>query len=251
MSGHSKWHNIRLKKEKMDSKRGKMFTRVSKEIMLAVKEGGPDPDGNHRLAAAIQKAKEVNMPKTHISRAIDKIVGDGTGSNIEEVTYEGYGPHGVAVLVETATDNKNRTVPEIRNIFSKYGGAMGEAGCVAWIFDKKGLITVKTDVIGEDELLELILEAGAEDLKRDDDEEVFEIYTEFTALSEVKNYLQEKNIPMESSDVTMIPKNEVKLNKAQAETVLKMMELFEENDDVQDVHANFNIPEEILAELGA
>lgn len=251
MSGHSKWHNIRLKKEKVDSKRGKMFTRVSKEIMLAVKEGGPDPDGNHRLAAAIQKAKEVNMPKTHITRAIDKMTGDGSGSNIEEVTYEGYGPHGVAVLVETATDNKNRTVPEIRNIFTKYGGAMGEAGCVAWIFDKKGLITVKTDAIGEDELFELIIDAGAEDLKRDDDEEVFEIYTEFTALSEVKKYLQEKNIPIESSDITMIPKNEVILNKSQAETVLKMMDLMEENDDVQDVHANFNIPEEILAELGA
>ena len=251
MSGHSKWHNIRLKKEKMDSKRGKIFTRVSREIMLAVKEGGPDPDGNHRLSAAIQKAKEVNMPKTHIKRAIDKASGEGSGAGIEEVVYEGYGPYGVAILIETATDNRNRTVPEIRNILSKQGGSMGESGCVAWIFDKKGLITIKMDTIEEDELFEVALEAGAEDLSKDEEQELFEVYTEFTSLFDVKKALEAKNIKLESAEATMIPKNEVKLDKAQALSILKLMDALEENDDVQNVHANFNIPQEILEEIGA
>jgi YebC/PmpR family DNA-binding regulatory protein len=249
MSGHSKWHNIRLKKEKADSARGKIFTRVSKEIMLAVREGGADPDSNFRLANAIQKAKSVNMPNNNIQRAIDKASGaGGQGDGIEEATYEGYGPHGVAVMVETATDNKNRTIPEIRSTFSKYGGAMGESGCVNWIFDRKGLITVKSDSISEEDLFEKALEAGADDMSLQG--EVFEILTDSTALYEVKNTIESNGITVESAELTMIPKNEIKLDKAQAQSVLKLIEMLEENDDVQNVYANFDIPDEVMAEIG-
>jgi YebC/PmpR family DNA-binding regulatory protein len=249
MSGHSKWHNIRLKKEKTDSAKGKIFTRVSKEIMLAVREGGADPDSNYRLATAVAKAKSVNMPNSNIQRAIDKASGaSGDGQSFEETTYEGYGPHGVAFLVEVATDNKNRTVPEIRSAFSKYGGAMGESGCVAWIFDKKGLILVKSEDISEDSLMEIALEAGAEDINKEEDN--FEIITEPTSLYQVKRNLEEKKISIESAELTMIPKNDVKLNKTQAESVLKLMEALEDNDDVQNVYANFDIPDEVMATIG-
>jgi len=246
MSGHSKWHNIRLKKGRMDAKRGKVFTRISKEIMLAVKEGGPDPDGNHRLAAAINKAKEVNMPRVNIKRAIDKASGEASGVGLEEITYEGYGPHGVAILIEAATDNRNRTIPEVRNILANFGGSMGAAGCVAWMFDRKGIIILGADIMDEEELFEIVLEAGAEDMKKDEGDGHFEIITEFKDFTDVKKVFEEKKIPMESADVSMIPRNEVKLNRSQAETILKLMEALEDQDDVQNVHANFNIPLEIL-----
>jgi YebC/PmpR family DNA-binding regulatory protein len=249
MSGHSKWHNIRLKKEKVDSRRGKIFTKISKEIMLAVREGGPDPVANFRLATVIGKAKEVNMPGSNIQRAIERASGSGGGERIEEAVYEGYGPYGVAILVEAATDNRNRTVPEIRNIFGKAGGAMGEAGCVSWMFDKKGIIRVKEGTMGEDALTEIVLEAGAEDMCRQDD--YFEITTDPAQMMAVKKALEEKKVPVESSDLTMIARNEVKLGKAEAQSILKLMEALEDNDDVQNVYANFDIPEEVMAELGA
>jgi len=247
MSGHSKWHNIRLKKEKTDAAKGKIFTRISKEIMLAVREGGPDPDANYRLATVIEKAKGVNMPQSNIKRAIEKASGTTAGENIEEFVYEGYGPHGVAILVHSASDNKNRTVPEIRNIFSKYGGAMGEAGCVAWMFDKKGIITVKTNSIAEEELFETVIEAGAEDLATIG--EFYQITTEPSSFMAVKKALEAKKVPVESADLTMIAKTEVKLNKAQAESIMKLMDALENHDDVQNVYANFDIPEEVMAEL--
>lgn len=248
MSGHSKWHNIKLKKEKTDAQRGKVFTRISKEIIIAAKEGGPDPAANFRLAAVIDKAKQVNMPNSNIQRAIEKASGGAGGEAFEEAVLEGYGPHGVAILVHAATDKRTRTVPEIRNIFGKFGGALGEAGCVAWMFDKKGLIAVKADDANEDELMEIALEAGAEDLTRQG--AVFEITTQPSALMSVKKALEAKKIPLESTDMTMIAKNEIKLSKAQAETVLKLMETLEDNDDVQNVYANFDIPEEVMAQMG-
>jgi YebC/PmpR family DNA-binding regulatory protein len=248
MSGHSKWHNIKLKKEKTDSQRGKIFTRISKEIIIAAKEGGPDPAANFRLTAVIEKAKQVNMPNSNIQRAIEKASGGAGGEALEEAVLEGYGPHGVAILVHAATDKRTRTVPEIRNIFGKYGGALGEAGCVSWMFDKKGVIAVKADAVAEDDLMEIVLEAGAEDLTRQGDN--YEIITQLSAFMPVRKSLEEKKIPMESSDITMIAKNEVKLTKNQAESVLKLMELLEENDDVQNVYANFDIPEEVMAQMG-
>jgi len=249
MSGHSKWHNIRVKKEKMDAKRGKVFTRISKEIMLAVKEGGPDPDANYRLSTVIQKAKEVNMPNTNIQRAIDRASGELSGEGLEEVVYEGYGPYGVAIFIEAATDNKNRTVPDIRNIFSKYGGSLGESGCVAWMFDRKGLITINTDNTTEEELFEIALESGAEDMKKEGD--TYQIITAFEDFYDVKKNLQNKKIPMDSADITMIPQNEVTLNKSQAETVMNLMEALEDHDDIQNVYANFDIPDDVVAFIEA
>lgn len=249
MSGHSKWHNIRVKKEKVDARKGKVFTRISKEIMLAVREGGPDPESNFRLAAVISKGKEVNMPHSNIQRAIDRASGAAGAEAIEEYLYEGYGPHGVAILVEAATDNRNRTVPEIRNIFGKSGGSLGEAGCVAWMFDKKGVIRVSKEAVSEDALMEIVLEAGAEDLSQEDD--VFEVTTDPSAFMAVKKAIEANKIPVESSDITMIAKNDVKLDKSQAQSVLKLLEILEDNDDVQNVYANFDLSEEVLAELGA
>lgn len=247
MSGHSKWHNIRVKKEKMDARRGKVFTKISKEIMLAVRESGPDPDANYRLATVISKAKDVNMPNSNIQRAIDRASGALEGDNLEEAVYEGYGPHGVAILIEAVTDNRNRTVPEIRNIFSKAGGSMGEAGCVAWQFDKKGVITVKTDAVTADELLDLALEAGAEDLSRE--EGLFQITTDPSSYMDVKRALEAKKVPMESSDLTMIPRDEITLDKKQATQIMELMEALEDHDDIQNVYANFDIPDNIMKEL--
>lgn len=247
MSGHSKWHNIKVKKEKVDAKRGKMFTRISREIMLAVKEGGSDADANYRLATAMQKAKEVNMPSVNIKRAIEKASGESSGQGLEETTYEGYGPHGVAILIEAATDNKNRTVPEIKNIFGKNGGSMGETGCVSWMFDRKGLIQVSAEGISEEEMFEIALEAGAEDIEAED--ELYNITTEYSSLYEVKKQLEEKKIKVESAELTMIPQNEVKLDKSQAEAILKLVESLEDHDDIQNVYANFDIPDDVMAAL--
>ena len=247
MSGHSKWHNIKVKKEKVDARRGKIFTKISKEIMLAVREGGPDPDTNYRLATAIANGKQVNMPNSNIQRAIDRAAGNVEGDNIEETVYEGYGPHGVAVLVHAATDNRNRTVPEVRSAFSKAGGSLGEAGCVAWMFDKKGVIQVKSEDISEVEVMEAALEAGAEDMTVEDD--VFEVITDPTTYLEVKKALEDKKLPVESAELTMIAKNQVTLDKDQARQILKLLETLEDNDDVQDVYANFDIPEPVMAEL--
>jgi YebC/PmpR family DNA-binding regulatory protein len=248
MSGHSKWHNIKVKKEKVDAAKGKIFTRASKEIMLAVKEGGPDIAGNYRLATAVENAKSVNMPSANITRAIERASGEKGGEGIQEVVYEGYGPHGVAIIVEAATENRNRTVPEVRTAFSKHGGAMGDSGCVGWMFEKKSLFQVNADSIEEDALMEIALDAGADDIKQEDD--MFVITAEFTSFAQVKKALEAKKIAIESAEVGMVAKNEVKLkDKAQVESVFKLMEALEELGDVQNVYANFDIPEEVMAAM--
>jgi len=247
MSGHSKWHNIREKKGKVDAQRGKIFTKIAKEIFIAVKEGGPDPDTNYRLKICIGNAKEVNMPADNIKRTIEKAKGAASGEGYEQMTYEGYGPNGVAVIIEAATDNRNRTAGEVRNIFSKYGGNLGEIGCVGWMFSKKGLITVDKTKANEETLMELALNEGAADFKVE--ETYYEIETEPTDLHKVKIALEGAKISIESSDIIMMPHNTVKLTKDQAGQVLKFMDILEDHDDIQKVHANFDIPDEVMKEL--
>jgi YebC/PmpR family DNA-binding regulatory protein len=248
MSGHSKWSTIKRKKGAIDSKRGKIFTKIIKEITLAARLGGGDIEGNSRLRQAVLVAKEENMPKDNIERAIKKGIGGGEGAaNYEEITYEGYGPGGVAVLVEIMTDNKNRTVAEIRHIFSKHGGNLGENGCVSWIFAKKGSIVIDNKVIDEDALMELALEAGAEDVKSEDGE--YEVITDPASFESIKKVLDAKGIKHLEARISMIPSNTVKLGANKAEQMLKMMEKLEDNDDVQNVYANFDIDEDVMEKL--
>jgi len=248
MSGHSKWSTIKRKKGAIDAKRGKIFTKIIKEITLATRLGGGDIEGNSRLRQAVMLAKEENMPKDNIERAIKKGTGGGEGATAyEEVTYEGYGPGGAAVLVEIMTDNKNRTVAEIRHIFSKHGGNLGENGCVAWMFAKKGSIVIDKKVIDEDALMELVLEAGAEDVKTEDSE--YEVITDPGSFEAVKKILDDKGIKHLEARIGMIPSNTVKLEANKAEQMLKMMEKLEDNDDVQNVYSNFDIDEEVMKTL--
>jgi YebC/PmpR family DNA-binding regulatory protein len=248
MSGHSKWSTIKRKKGAVDAKRGKIFTKLIKEITLAARLGGGDPEGNPRLRTAILEAKNENMPKDNIERAIKKGVGAAEGGvNYEELIYEGYGPGGVAVLIEVMTDNKQRTVAEIRHIFSKSGGSLAENGCVAWIFEKKGMIMIDARTIEEDVLMEAALEVGAEDVQHDGDE--FAVITSIPDFETVKNALAEKNLSFLAAKITMIPQNEVKLDVGKAEQMLKMMEKLEDNDDVQNVYANFDIDDEIMEKI--
>ncbi len=249
MSGHSKWAGIKHKKAVADAKRGKAFSKVSKEITVAAKIGGGNPDMNPRLRLAIEKAKEVNMPSDNIKRAIMKGTGELPGASYEEVSYEGYGPGGVALLIEVLTDNKNRTVGEVRHILSKQNGNMGEAGCVAWMFDKKGYILVNKNDIDEDTLMSAALDAGADDFKNEPDEENYEITTAPEDLNKVKGHLEKENIKMSLAEVTMVPRNYIKLEGKDAEKMLKLMEALEEHDDVQNVYANFDIPDEIMAKM--
>ncbi len=245
MSGHSKWSGIKHKKAKVDAQRGRVFTKLIREITVAARAGGGDPDGNPRLRLAIDKAKAVNMPQDNIQRAIQKGTGELPGTSYEEYIYEGYGPGGVAVLLEIVTDNKNRTAPEIRKAFAKYGGNLGESGCVAWMFDKKGLIQVDTSEADEDRLLGVVLEAGAEDVRRSDD--TFEVITAPKDLERVKESLTKEKIEIAEGEVTMLPQSTVKLEGKQAQQMLQLMETLEEHDDVQNVYANFDIPDEIMA----
>jgi YebC/PmpR family DNA-binding regulatory protein len=248
MSGHSKWSTIKRKKGAIDAKRGKAFTKIIKEITLAARLGGGDVEGNSRLRQAVMAAKEENMPKDNIERAIKKGLGGGEGAaNYEEVTYEGYGPGGVAVLVEIMTDNKNRTVAEIRHILSKHGGNLGENGCVAWIFNKKGSIVIDKKNIDEDALMELALEAGAEDVKSEGNE--FEVITDPASFEKVKKAIDAKGIKHLEASIGMIPSNTVKLELNKAEQMLKMMEKLEDNDDVQNVYANFDIDDDVMEKL--
>lgn len=248
MSGHSKWSTIKRKKGAIDAKRGKIFTKIIKEITLAAKLGGGDIEGNSRLRQAVAAAKEENMPKDNIERAIKKGIGGGEGAaNYEEVTYEGYGPGGVAVLVEIMTDNKNRTVAEIRHIFSKHGGNLGENGCVSWIFSKKGSIVIDKKEIDEDTLMEIALEAGADDVISEKSE--YEVITSPVAYEEVKKALDDKGIKHLEARIGMIPSNTVKLEAGKAEQMLKMMEKLEDNDDVQNVYANFDIDDAVMEKL--
>lgn len=241
MSGHSKWHTIKHKKGALDAKRGKVFTKLIKEITVAARTGGGDEAANARLRKAVSDAKGQNMPNDTIDRAIKRGTGELEGVNYEEITYEGYGIGGVAVLVETMTDNRNRTVAELRHLFSKNGGNLGEAGSVAWLFDKKGLIIVDKEAKGEDELFEIALEAGAEDLQ--DEGDVFEIHTSPETYDAVDEAIKKAGIEPQVSELSMIPQNFIKLEGDEAKKMLKLYEAIEENDDVQNLYANFDIDE--------
>ncbi len=249
MSGHSKWHSIRHKKAATDAKRGKLFTRLIKEISVAARLGGGDVDTNPRLRSAVQTAKDGNMPLDNIKRAIMKGTGELPGQSFEAVTYEGYGPGGVAVVVEALTDNKNRTVAEVRYIFSKQGGSLGESGSVLWMFEKKGCIAIDQKLISEEKLLELALEAGAEDLQSEGDN--FAVYTSFESFESVRQALETAEIPILSAEVTMIPQTDVRLEGKQAERMLRLMEALEDHDDVQSAYANFDIDEAEMEALAS
>jgi YebC/PmpR family DNA-binding regulatory protein len=247
MSGHSKWATIKHKKAALDAKRGKSFTRLIKEITIAARAGG-DPDGNPRLRTAVNAAKAASMPADNIKRAIMRGTGQLEGATIDEVTFEGYGPGGVAVLVEVATDNRNRTVSEIRHLFGKNGGNMGEAGCVSWLFHKRSLIVVPKDKMGEDQLMELALNAGADDLKDEGDN--WSILSPPEAHEAVLQAVQKAGITPAVQEVTMIPQTQVKLEGKQAQAMLRMSEAFEEHEDVQNVYANFDIEEDEMEAVG-
>jgi YebC/PmpR family DNA-binding regulatory protein len=249
VAGHSKWAQIKHKKARTDVKRGKVYSKIVKEIAVAARMGGGDPGANPRLRLAIEKAKEVNMPQDNISRAIMKGTGELPGTSYEEVSYEGYGPGGVAVLIEALTDNRNRTVSEIRHLMSKNGGSMGESGCVAWIFDKRGYILVDKRKAGEEKLMAVALDAGAIDMKNEPGEDSYEIITEPENLSEAQAALEASNIPVALAEVTMLPKNYVELDAKTAEQMARLMEALEDHDDVQNVYANFDIPEEVAKEV--
>jgi len=248
MSGHSKWSTIKHKKAAIDAKRGRMFTKIIKEITVAARMGGGDADSNPRLRTAILSAKGVNMPGENIDRAIKKGTGELPGVSYEEITYEGYGVGGVAVLVEVMTDNRNRTVAEIRTIFTKAGGALGESGCVSWMFRKLGLITVPAESIKEDALMEVALDCGAEDMSLEED--VFEVKTRFQDLEAVREAMEAKGVTIGSAEVTMIPQNTTQLDEEGARKMLKLMDNLDDHDDVQKVYANFDIPEDIMEKLG-
>jgi YebC/PmpR family DNA-binding regulatory protein len=247
MSGHSKWSTIKHKKAAQDAKRGAMFTKVIKELTVAARMGGGDVDMNPRLRTAVLKAKAVNMPQDTVQRAIMKGTGELPGVNYEEITYEGYGPGGVAMIVTVLTDNRNRTVAEIRKIFSKNGGNLGESGCVAWMFQKKGLIVVDKDRVDEDDLFTIALEAGAEDVRPAD--AMYEVITSVEDFEPVKQGITSKGIEPASSEVSLLPQTTVRLEGSQARQLLKLMDELEEHDDVQNVYANFDIPDEVMAEV--
>ena len=247
MSGHSKWSTIKHKKAAQDAKRGAMFTKVIKELTVAARIGGGDVDMNPRLRTAVLKAKAVNMPQDTMQRAIMKGTGELPGVNYEEITYEGYGPSGVAMIVTVLTDNRNRTVAEIRKIFSKNGGNLGESGCVAWMFQKKGLIVVDKDKVDEDELFTIALESGAEDVRPAD--AMYEVITSVEDFEPVKQAITTKGIEPSSSEVSLLPQTTVRLEGSQARQLLKLMDELEEHDDVQNVYANFDIPDEVMAEV--
>lgn len=241
MSGHSKWATIKRKKGALDAKRGKMFTKLIKELTIAAREGGGDPSANPRLRLAVDNAKAANMPQDNIERAIKKATGELEGVTYHELTYEGYGPAGVAILVEVATDNKNRIVAEVRHIFSKYGGSMGENGSVAWMFDRKGVISMPKQGKSEDDIMEIILDAGAEDLQTE--EEFFEIQTPLESFEPVRKAIADKELTVENASLQWIAKNTVPVAGEDAEKVMKLIEAMEDNDDVQNVYSNADIDE--------
>ncbi|MEJ2636402.1 MAG: YebC/PmpR family DNA-binding transcriptional regulator [Calditrichia bacterium] len=247
MSGHSKWANIRFRKERQDAARGKVFTKLIKEITIAARMGGGDLESNPRLRTAVQNAKGANMPTKNIENAILKGTGELPGVVYEEIAFEGYGPGGVAMYINATTDNRNRTVSEIRHLLSKYGGNLGETGSVSWVFEKKGLIRVPRENYDEEELMLMAIEAGADDLKVED--QFYEIYTQFEDLYKVRSAMEETGIEVENSEIAMIPQNNIKLEGKQAEQMLKLMNALEDNDDVQDVFANFDIDEEIMERM--
>lgn len=250
MSGHSKWAQIKHKKASTDAKRGKLFTKIVKEISIAARLGGGDPTGNPRLRTAIDKAKEVNMPGENIKRAIMKGTGELPGVSYEETFYEGYGPGGVAILLEVLTDNKNRTTPEIRHLMTKNNGSLGEVGCVSWMFEKKGYVLVEKAKTDEYTLMSLALDAGAEDMKNDPREDNFEIITSPENLGKVKVAIEEKVIPVALAEVTMLPKNYATIDERQAEQMIRLIDALEDHEDVQNVYTNFDVPDEVIAKVG-
>ncbi|MCF6097794.1 YebC/PmpR family DNA-binding transcriptional regulator [Thermovorax subterraneus] len=238
MSGHSKWANIKHKKAKMDAQKGKLYTKLSKMIIVAVREGGPDPEANPRLRDVIEKAKEANMPNENIIRAIKRGSGELGGENLEEALYEGYGPGGAAILLEVMTDNRNRTAAELRHIFDKHGGNLGEAGCVAWMFEKKGLLIVeKNEGINAEEIMMLAIEAGADDVEEQEDS--IEIITSPEQFETVKNVLQENNVKLSSAEITYLPKTTLTLSEKDSEMMEKLLEALDDHDDVQNVYTNY------------
>jgi len=242
MSGHSKWHTIKHKKGALDAKRGKIFTKLIKEITVAARTGGSgDVDANARLRKAVTDAKGQNMPNDTIDRAIQRGTGELEGVNYDEITYEGYGPNGVAILVETMTDNRNRTVAELRHLFSKNGGNLGEAGSVAWMFDKKGYIVVDKAAKSEEELFEIAIEAGADDMQ--DEGDVFEIFTAPDNFGAVNDAIKKSGVEPQAAEISMIPQNYIALTGGDAKTMLKLYEAIDDNEDVQKVYANFDIDE--------
>jgi YebC/PmpR family DNA-binding regulatory protein len=249
MSGHNKWSTIKHKKGAADAKRGKMFSKLIKEITIAARMGGGDADGNPRLRTAVNAARAANMPKENIDRAIKRGTGEIEGVTYEEVVYEGYGPGGVAIIIEVLTDNRNRTVAEVRHIFDKYSGNLGESGCVAWMFDKKGVVALSAEGLTEDDVMELALEAGAQDVKSEG--ETFEITAEPTDFEAVRKAVETKGWKIEFAEISMIPQNTVKLEGKKAEQMLKMMDALDDNDDTQKVFANFDISEEEMMRISA
>lgn len=250
MSGHSKWATTKHKKAAVDAKRGKVFTKISKELTVAARLGGGDPGANPRLRLAMDKGRAVNMPAENMKRAIQKGTGELPGVSYDEVSYEGYGPAGVAILIDVLTDNKNRSVADIRHILGKHGGNLGESGCVGWIFETKGYILVSRAGTDEDTLMGIALDAGAEDLKSEDDEENFEVLTDPADFEAVRTAIEEAGLQPVSSEVTKLPKNDVKLEgEKEAAQMIRLMEALEDHDDVQDVYANFDIPDELMTRL--
>jgi YebC/PmpR family DNA-binding regulatory protein len=244
MSGHSKWATIRRKKGALDAKRGKLFTKLIKELTIAAREGGGDPAGNPRLRLAVDNAKAANMPADNIERAIKKATGELEGTTISELTYEGYGPGGIALLVEVATDNKNRTVAEVRHLFSKHGGNMGESGSVAWMFEKKGVISLPKQNKSEDDIFEIVLNAGAEDLHTED--EFFEIQTDVESFEPVRKALLDNNLSLDNASLQWIAKNTINIAGENAEKMMKLIEGLEDCDDVQNVYSNADFDEEFI-----
>jgi YebC/PmpR family DNA-binding regulatory protein len=248
MAGHSHWANIAHKKALIDNKRGKLWSKLSKAVIVAAKMGGGDPDQNPRLRLAVADAKAARMPRDTIERAIKKGTGELEGANMDEILYEGYGPAGVALMVDILTDNRNRTAPEIRKMFEMHGGNLGGAGCVAWMFAKKGLFLVAADKIDEDRLMEIALEAGADDVRRSGDE--FEVTCEPASYSAVSDALEAAGVEVAMKKLTNIPNSTVDLDATTAPKVLKLMEALDDHDDVQNVSANFNIPDDVMAAVG-
>ncbi len=247
MSGHNKWSSIKHKKGAADAKRGKVFTKIIREITVAARMGGGDPGGNPRLRAAVALAKSENMPKDNIERAIKKGTGELEGVSYEEANYEGYGPGGIAVLVDCLTDNKNRTVAEVKHLFERYGGSLGEPGCVSYMFEKKGLIVIEKDKVEEDALIDLALESGAEDVKEEISE--FNVITDYTDFEAVKTAIDGVNIPYSFAEVTMIPQNTVEIEGKKAQQVFNLIDALEDIDDVSNVYANFDISDEAMEAL--
>ncbi len=247
MSGHSKWHSIRHKKAVVDAKRGKQFAKLIKEITVAARLGGGDTDANPRLRTAIASAKAMNMPADNIKRSIQRGTGELEGVQYEEVVYEGYGPGGVAVFVEALTDNKNRTVAELRHVFTKHGGNLSEPGSVAWMFSKKGIFMVEEEAVGEDRLMEVALEAGADDISLD--EGAYEVTCPWELFASLREALGDADIPTTLAEVIQVPQSTIKLEGSEAQQVLRLMEGLEDHDDVQNVSANFDIPAEVMEEV--